>query len=117
MPANAPYTQTEVATTAFEISEYREVTSNTLRAFFTVTLPNGLFIRDCSLHERGDDRWIGVPIRKSPAKHSSFRDNELVGFKDGNLGKEFRRRTLEAVEQFCAGSRDNNETETATDDA
>src|SRR5262245_41191585 len=43
-------------------SSWREFQKNTLRGFITLTLsPSGLIIRDCTFHEKGGARWIGLP--------------------------------------------------------
>jgi hypothetical protein len=45
----------------FRASEWRPLLSGTLQGFFALQLPSGLRINDCTLHEKGDRRWIGLP--------------------------------------------------------
>jgi hypothetical protein len=42
---------------------WRPHSSGTLQGFFDLDLPSGLTIRDCTLHEKGERRWIGLPGR------------------------------------------------------
>jgi hypothetical protein len=42
-------------------SDWRSVERNTLRGFFSLKLPSGLVLRECSLHEQGEKRWVGLP--------------------------------------------------------
>ena len=44
-------------------SDFRVVEKNTLRGFFTLALPSGLVVHDCSVHEKGGKRWVGLPAR------------------------------------------------------
>ena len=47
--------------TAFRASDWRGLERNTLRGFFRLTLPSGIQINDCTFHEKGESRWIGLP--------------------------------------------------------
>jgi hypothetical protein len=40
-------------------SEWRPLERNTLKGF--LTLPSGLTLRECSLHEKDRRRWVGLP--------------------------------------------------------
>ena len=43
-------------------ADWRPVTKNTLLGFLTLRLaPSGLVLRECSLHQKDDRRWIGLP--------------------------------------------------------
>ena len=44
-------------------SDFRVVEKNTLRGFFTLALPSGLVVHDCSVHEKGGKRWVSLPAR------------------------------------------------------
>jgi hypothetical protein len=45
------------------VSNFRAVEKNTLRGFFTVTLPSGLVLHECALHEKGPERWVSLPAK------------------------------------------------------
>lgn len=44
-------------------SNWRPLERGTLRGFFDLRLPSGLTIRECTYHEKGDSRWVGLPGR------------------------------------------------------
>jgi hypothetical protein len=49
--------------TDFVASDWRAINRNTLKGFFTLALPSGLALRECSYHEQGAKRWVGLPGR------------------------------------------------------
>ena len=47
-----------------EIVECRRFEKNTLRGFLKLRLPAaGITIKDCTLHEKNGDKWVGLPSR------------------------------------------------------
>lgn len=48
----------------FEILEFKPLVKSTLRGFFSVRLPSGMILHNCTLHEKGGSRWIGPPSQK-----------------------------------------------------
>jgi hypothetical protein len=42
-------------------SGWRPRASGTLQGFFVLTLPSGFVINDCTLHEKGERRWVWLP--------------------------------------------------------
>jgi hypothetical protein len=48
-------------TAEFRASGWRTLLSGTLQGFITLTLPSGLVLNDCTLHQKGNRRWIGLP--------------------------------------------------------
>ena len=72
-------------------TDWRPVTKNTLRGFLTLKLaPSGLVLKDCSLHEKGDKRWIGLPSK--PQLDSDGRQR-----KDAATGKPLYTPSVEIV--------------------
>jgi len=47
--------------TARTASDWMPLERNTLRGFFPLQLRSGLVLNDCTLHEKGDRRWVGLP--------------------------------------------------------
>jgi hypothetical protein len=47
----------------FVASDWRPHEKATLRGFFTLRLPSGMIVRELTLHEKGDKRWVGLPAR------------------------------------------------------
>jgi len=46
------------------ISGFRPHQKNSLKAFFTATLPSGMVLHDLMLHERNGVRFTGFPARE-----------------------------------------------------
>lgn len=42
-------------------SNWRPMQRGSLQGFVTLHLASGLVIRDCTLHQAGEKRWIGLP--------------------------------------------------------
>ena len=53
--------------------------SNTLRGFCTLRLPSGLVLHDCSVHQKGDRRWIGLPGRPALDSEGRQRTDPVSG--------------------------------------
>src|ERR1035437_3858056 len=45
-------------------SDWKPYERNTLRGFFDLELPSGLIIHGCTLHVKGDSKWVGLPAQK-----------------------------------------------------
>ena len=53
-------------------SNWRPMLRNTLQGFLTLTLsPSGVVMNECSLHEKGDKRWIGLPVSRSSIRRAA----------------------------------------------
>src|SRR4051812_33092873 len=48
---------------AVSITNWASRAKNTLRGSFSVALPSGLILHECTLHTRDGKRWIGLPAR------------------------------------------------------
>jgi DNA-binding cell septation regulator SpoVG len=79
------------------ISNWKAFSQNTLRGFFSVTLPSGLIIHNCSLHEKNDSRWIGLPAQSYRKKDGSVGYVRLIEFTSSELADNFRRQVLDAL--------------------
>jgi DNA-binding cell septation regulator SpoVG len=83
-----------------EISEYRPYNKNTLRAFFTATLPSGMVLHDLSLHEKGEQRWVSTPTRPWKDQENKVQYSPLITFIDGPTRDQFRDDVLKAIDQY-----------------
>jgi hypothetical protein len=92
MTASAPKTIT--------ITEWRSYEKNTLRGFFTVMLPSGLIIHDCTLHERGGERWISLPSREWKDAQGKRQFAAFLTFVDRETGDRFRDQVLAALDRY-----------------
>ena len=84
------------------ISEWKELSKNTLKAAFTLTLPSGLAIHDVMLHEREGRRWIalpGVPYESNGEK----KWKRILEFSSKDVHARFQRAALKAVEEHLNG--------------
>jgi len=82
-----------------KITNIKVVTKNTLRAFFSITLDSGLVIHNCSLYQKGESRWIGLPAEKYAKKDGTTGYLKLVDFTSHQISGNFRRQVLLALEE------------------
>ena len=75
-------------------SDWRPIGRNTLRGFCDLRLqPSGIMLHECSLHEKGGKRWIGLPAGK--AERERFQAaalaavDRLLGTQSGNGTAKF----------------------------
>jgi DNA-binding cell septation regulator SpoVG len=81
------------------VSNWKPLTSGSLRGFLTVTLPSGLIIHNCQLLEAGGKRWIGLPARRFYLADGSIRYQPLVEFTTKRALHNFREAVLRAIEK------------------
>lgn len=85
--------------TGIQISNWKSTERNTLRAYFSATLPSGLILHNLSLHERSDGRWINYPSRETTDEDGNTQYVPLISFIDADTKYTFRDAVLEAIEQ------------------
>ena len=81
---------------AIVAADWRSVERNTLKGFFTLLLPSGLVLRDCSLHELGRMSGSAFPADRrstSTAVTASTRPPA-----SGSISRSSRSRTLRPVD-------------------
>lgn len=83
---------------AFTVSNWRTFERNTLRGFFDVTLPSGMILRGCSLHEKNRGRWVGLPSTKFKKADGSFAFTPTVEFSSREAADGFRDLVLAALD-------------------
>ena len=60
--------------------DWRPVARNTLKGFCTLGLsPSGFVFRDCSVHAKGDKRWISLPARPQIDGDGQLRRDPATG--------------------------------------
>lgn len=84
-----------------KIADWKTREKNTLRGFFTAILPSGIKIRSFALHEKDGSRWINSP-RRSLMEQGQEQFEELIGFTSTQVGKEFQRDVLAALDAHFA---------------
>jgi hypothetical protein len=99
--------------TDFVASDWRARNRNTLKGFLTLTLPSGLALRECSYHEQGTKRWVGLPGRPQLDPDGRHRIDPATGKKSyvaivEVVGKEARERfqkaAVAAIDRLRAGA-------------
>ena len=87
----------------FIISNWKEHNKNTLRGFFTITLPSGIVINNCSLHDKGGSRWIGLPSSQFKKHDGTTVYARLVEFASKEDYAIFQSEALRAVDGLKDG--------------
>jgi hypothetical protein len=88
---------------SIDASDWRPMQRNTLLGFLTLTLtPSGIVLRECSLHVKGEKRWIGLPSKPQMDAEGRHRTDPDTGKKLYNpiveiAGKEQRERFQKAA--------------------
>jgi hypothetical protein len=84
-----------------EIVKFREYRKNTLQGFLTVLLqPSGLEIRDCTVHQKGDKRWIGMPAKPYQDDSGDTKYSLIVYFPDRDRSDLFQKAALAAFDRY-----------------
>src|SRR5262245_26552995 len=82
------------------VSNWKPLTSGSLRGFLTVTLPSGLIIDNCQLLEAGGKRWIGLPARGFRLSNGRVHYEPIIEFTTKKALRNFRESVLVAVEKY-----------------
>lgn len=101
--AAVPQRPSTAGSTNLIASDWKPFHKNTLRGFFTLSLPSGLVLRNIMLHERNGKRWISLPSREyldsSTGKKKYL---PFIDFRDRDSSDRFRDKALEAVDSLLA---------------
>jgi hypothetical protein len=89
-------------------SAWRPVLSGTLQGFFTLRLGSGLVLNDCTLHQKGNRRWIELPAKPQLEDGRHRRDPEtgrglyvaVVEIPDREVRDKFNEQALAAVDRM-----------------
>jgi hypothetical protein len=91
--------------------------SNTLRGFCNLRLPSGLVLRDCSVHQQGDRRWVGLPGKPQIDSEGRHRTDAAgkrlyvptVEIPDPARRERFQAAALAAVDRLLGVTKDAEE--------
>jgi len=81
----------------FTISDWKAFEKATLRGFLTITMPSGMILRGCSLHEREGSRWIGLPAQKYE-KDGATSYKPMIEFTSKQNRDRFNEAALRAID-------------------
>ena len=87
------------------VSDWKAYDKRTLCGFLTFTLPSGLVIHNCMLHEKDGKRWIALPSRQYTKADGSPTYTPLIEFATKDARQRFQAAALRAVERFFEGAR------------
>jgi hypothetical protein len=90
----APVTRTLV------ISDWKPYQKNTLRGFFSATLPSGMILHRLTLHEKGESRWVGLPAREWNNGQGAKQYAKLIEFIDRATADRFQNQVLAALDKY-----------------
>src|SRR5262245_59728722 len=82
----------------FVISDWKAVTKNTLRGFCSITMPSGMVLHNCSLHEKEGSRWLGLPAQKFTKDDGSTSYKPMVEFTTKLARDRFNTEALRAID-------------------
>jgi hypothetical protein len=80
------------------IDGWKPLTKNTLRGFFSATLPSGMVLHNLVLHQKGESRWIGLPARGWTNEKGEKQYAQLIEFVDRPTEHRFRDAVLAALD-------------------
>ena len=84
-----------------EVKEFRPYEKNTLRGFATIRLTNvGLEIRDCTVHEKNGQRWIGLPAKSYEKDDGETGYSYLIAFYEKPRFEQFKKAVLKAIDDY-----------------
>jgi len=86
------------------ISDWKPFSKNTLKGFFSVTLPSGLVLHGVMLHEKSETRWISFPAREYLDQAGETQYARIVEFVDRGTANKFRDLVLEALDELIKAS-------------
>jgi DNA-binding cell septation regulator SpoVG len=84
------------------IADWKPHTKNTLRGFFSATLPSGMVIHNVTVHEKGEARWISLPSREWTNDQGIRQFAKLIEFTDRATANKFRDQVLDALDKHLA---------------
>jgi hypothetical protein len=84
------------------ITDWRPHERNTLKGFFTATMPSGLVFHDLMLHEKNAARWIAFPAREWVDALGKKQYARFIEFSNREASDRFRDQVLEALDKHLA---------------
>jgi hypothetical protein len=87
----------------FVASEWKAMEKNTLRGFVTLELPSGLRIKDVSLHEREQARWISLPAIPWTGMDGKTNYRAVIDFTSEDARRRFQGLALKAIDLLLLG--------------
>lgn len=84
----------------FHVVAWKPYLKNTLRGFLSLELPSGLILHDCTLHQRNESRWVGLPGRPYQKPDGTTSWSPVVEIPENAAREKFQRGALAAVDDY-----------------
>jgi DNA-binding cell septation regulator SpoVG len=84
------------------VRNFREHFKNTLKAFFSLEIDNGLILHGLTLHKKNGSEWVGVPARQVE-KNGVASWLPQIEFTNRDFRSVFQSRALAAVHRHLDG--------------
>jgi hypothetical protein len=84
----------------FRVLSFKAYQKNTLQGFLDLVTDSGLIIHGCSLHQKNDSRWIGLPSKEYTKNDNTKGWQPIVEFATKEAGYAFRDKAIEALDRF-----------------
>ena len=88
----------------FLANDWKAFEKNTLKGFVTILLPSGLCIRECSVHEKNGNRWIGLPGKPWNRKDGTTTYIPIIDFANDGARVRFQNLALAAINNLLEGA-------------
>jgi hypothetical protein len=69
---------------------FKPFEKNTLRGFFDLELPSGMILAGCTLHEKDNKYWVGLPAKPYMAADGSQSWVKIIDFRDAKTRARFQ---------------------------
>jgi hypothetical protein len=99
---NAKRAAVDGAHRGFKACDWKAFQKNTLRGFFTLVLPSGLIVKECTFHQRDGTQWIGLPGKPYAKQDGTTSYINILDFESKEARQRFQELALEALETFLA---------------
>lgn len=83
-----------------EIVEFRPFQKNTLQGFLTVRTPSGWEFKDITVHQKGSQRWLGMPAKQFKKEDGTTAWVPLIRMADKDRWESFQKATLAALDAY-----------------
>jgi hypothetical protein len=88
----------------FVASDWRPMPKNTLLGFCSITLPSGMRIKECTVHEKSGKRWVSLPGKPWTKQDGTTGYVSILDFSTLEQKNRFQKLALEAVDALIGVS-------------
>ena len=85
----------------FTVLQFKPYLKNSLQGFVDLECPSGMVLRGCTLHVKGDSKWIGLPATKT----SGDKWVAVVEIPDREKRDKFNEAACAAIDEYLAAQK------------